>query len=220
MRERRRRQGYDTVSLQKAALPVPTIEAEVFDACPDPLAVFDGGGRLLAANAAARAQGAPDPAGEGTPLGQLLPFWGDGETRDRLLSAAVEPGGASNVEVRVTFEEGARQKVFWVSARRLGEAEPPRIVASAREVTTFHAPAGRGGHVEGPASGEHGELRDPGTGFVTRVAFQKLLDQAIEEASGRASGPARSSPGSGATSSASSPPTRPPPRRPSRRTTS
>jgi len=182
VRERRRRQGYDTVSLQKAAMPVPTIEAEVFDACPDALAVFDGGGRLLGANVAARQQGTPDPAGEGTPLGQLLPFWADGETRDRLLSAALEPGGTSNVEVRVTFEEGARQKVFWVSARRLGEAEPTRIVASAREVSSFHAPAGRGGHPDGPPSGEHGELRDPATGFVTRAAFQKLLDQAIEEA--------------------------------------
>ena len=181
MKERRRRHGYDTVALQKGAVAVPSIEAEVFEGCPDPLAVFDDGGRLLAANGAAKAQGAPDPGGSEAPLGQILPFWADGETRDRLLSAALEPEGATNVEVRFTFEEGARQKVFWVSARRLGTSETARIVASAREVSSFHAPAARS-EAEPPPSGEH-DGRDPVTGFVTRAAFQRLLDQAIEEAS-------------------------------------
>lgn len=105
MKPRRRRSGYDTVALQKAAVTTASLEASVFEACPDALAVFDSGGRLLAANAAARAQGAPDPSGADAPLGQLLPFWNDEEARDRLLAAALGPDGASNLEVRVFLED-------------------------------------------------------------------------------------------------------------------
>jgi diguanylate cyclase (GGDEF)-like protein len=157
-----------------------SLEAEVFNACPDPIAVFDATGRLLAANAAARAEGAPDPAGAGAALGQILPFWSEGEARDLLLAAALEPGGASNVEVRIVFEDGARRKTFWISAGRLGTTEPPRIVASAREVSQ-RSSAGTGAEETGPSQASH-LSRDPVTGFVTRAAFQELLDEAIEDA--------------------------------------
>ncbi len=181
MRERRRRPGYDTVALQKAAVPSRPLEASVFDACPDPLAVFDTAGRLLAANAAARAEGAPEPEGATEALGQLLPFWSHGEGRDRLLAGALEPGGVANVEVHVSLDEGSRRKAFWVSAQRLGSSEPVRIVASARDVSTvLYAPAETaGGGLEPPAPHES---RDPVTGFVTRATFQALLEQAIEAA--------------------------------------
>jgi len=182
MKERRRRPGYDTVAMSKGAVASLSLEASVFDACPDPLAIFEDGGRLLAANAAARAEGAPDPAGAGEPLGQLLPFWADAETRDRLLSAALEPEGASNVEVRVAFEDGASSKVFWVSARRLGEAEPPRLVASARNVSVAHALTRETARAETLAGTQ--ASRDPVTGFITRAAFQEILEKAIEAASG------------------------------------
>jgi diguanylate cyclase (GGDEF)-like protein len=180
MKERRRRPGYDTVAMSKAAVASLSLEASVFEACPDPLAIFEPGGRLLAANAAARAEGTPDPAGAEEPLGQLLPFWGDSETRDELLAAALEPGGASNVEVRVTFEDSALCKVFWVSARRLGEAEPARLVASARNVSVAHALTRDSARAETLA----GTLasRDPVTGFITRAAFQEILEKAIEDA--------------------------------------
>ena len=181
MKERRRRSGYDTVALQKAAVAQSSLEASVFAACPDPLAVFDATGRLLAANAAARAQGSPDPAGANAPLGQLLPFWGDGETRDRLLEAALAPGGVSNVEVRISFEDGSRQKVFWVSACRLGEGDPARLVASAREVALLSIRARDDADGEGSGT-QPSASRDPVTGFVTRAAFQEVLDRAIEEA--------------------------------------
>lgn len=181
MKERRRRTGYDTVALQKKAVSSAAIEASVFDGCPDPLAVFDAAGRLLAANAAARGQGAPDPSGSDAPLGQLLPFWGDEEARERLLSAALAPGGASNLEVRVSFEDGARRKVFWVSARRLGEEEPARVVASARDVGLLRPLDGEAVPGEETAASNR-ESRDPVTGFLTRAAFQGLLDEAIEEA--------------------------------------
>ena len=180
MKERRRRAGYDTVALQKGSIASASMEAAVFDACPDPIAVFDAGGRLLAANAAARAEGAPDPAGAGEALGQLLPFWSDVETRDLLLAAALGPGGASNVEVHVTFDGGSRRKAFWVSAKRLGESDPPRVVASARDVSARPA-AGAASSGSGTTPPAH-LSRDPVTGFVTRAAFQELLEVAIEEA--------------------------------------
>ena len=180
MKERRRRPGYDTVAMSKAAVSTLSLEASVFEGCPDPLAIFDTGGRLVAANAAARAEGAPDPTGAEEPLGQLLPFWGDCETRDGLLSAALDPNGASNVEVRVTFEDAALSKVFWVSARRLGDAEPPRLVASARNVSTARALTRETARSETLAGTN--EYRDPVTGFVTRAAFQELLEKAIEHA--------------------------------------
>lgn len=180
MKERRKRQGYDTVAMSKAAVASLSLEASVFDGCPDPLAIFENGGRLLAANAAARSEGAPDPAGAGEPLGQLLPFWADGESRDRLLSAALGPDGTSNLEVRVELEDRTKSKVFWVSARRLGDADPPRVVASARNVTGAHALAREIARDEPPAAA-HGSS-DPVTGFVLRAAFQELLEKAIEEA--------------------------------------
>lgn len=180
MKERRRRQGYDTVAMSKAAVASLSLEASVFGGCPDPLAVFEDGGRLLAVNAAARAEGAPDPTGAEEPLEQLLPFWADAETRDRLLVAAFEPAGALNVEVRVHFDDGASSKVFWVSARRLGEAEPPRLVACARNVSVAHAltrETARNETLVGVQS-----TRDPVTGFVTRAEFQQILEKAIEDA--------------------------------------
>ncbi|MBK9374448.1 MAG: bifunctional diguanylate cyclase/phosphodiesterase [Holophagales bacterium] len=180
MKERRRRQGYDTVAMSKAAVTALSLEASVFDGCPDPLAIFEPRGRLIAVNAAARTEGAPDPAGAEEALGQLLPFWGDSETRDRLLSAALDPNGASNVEVRVTFEDSARNKVFWVSARRLGDSEPALLVASARNVSAAHALTRETARNETLAS-THAS-RDPVTGFVTRAAFQELLEKAIEHA--------------------------------------
>lgn len=181
MKERRRRTGYDTVALQKAAVATASLEASVFAACPDPLAVFDSEGRLLAANPAARSQGAPDPSGADAPLGQLLPFWEDGDARDRLLSAALGPEGATNLEVRVALEDGARRKVFWVSARRLDEDEPARLVASAREVGVLRPPDTAGAAAAELAAATQAS-RDPVTGFVTRAAFQVLLDGAIEKA--------------------------------------
>ncbi len=180
MKERRRRQGYDTVAMSKAAVASLSLEASVFDACPDPLAIFADGGRLLAANAAARAEGAPDPAGAEEPLGQLLPFWADSETRDRLLASALEPAGASNVEVRVTFEDSALCKVFWVSARRLGDTEPARLVACARNVSVAHALTRDTARAETLAGTQ--ASRDPVTGFITRAAFQEILEKAIEDA--------------------------------------
>lgn len=180
MKERRRRQGYDTVAMSKAAVAALSLEASVFDACPDPLAIFEEGGRLLAANAAARAEGAPDPAGAEEPLGQLLPFWADSETRDRLLAAGLEPAGASNVEVRVAFEDGASSKVFWVSARRLGDTEPARLVACARNVSVAHALTRDVARAETLAGTQ--ASRDPVTGFITRAAFQEILEKAIEDA--------------------------------------
>jgi diguanylate cyclase (GGDEF)-like protein len=180
MKERRRRQGYDTVAMSKTAVASLSLEASVFDACPDPLAIFEDGGRLLAANAAARAEGAPDPAGAEEPLGQLLPFWADSETRDRLLTAGMEPAGASNVEVRVAFEDGASSKVFWVSARRLGDMEPARLVACARNVSVAHALTRDIARAEALAGTQ--ASRDPVTGFVTRAAFQEILEKAIEDA--------------------------------------
>ncbi len=180
MKERRRRQGYDTVAMSKEAVASLSLEASVFDACPDPLAILEDGGRLLAANAAARAEGAPDPAGAEEPLGQLLPFWADRETRDRLLTAGLEPGGASNVEVRVAFEDGASSKVFWVSARRLGDVEPARLVACARNVSVAHALTREIARAETLAGTQ--ASRDPVTGFVTRAAFQEILEKAIEDA--------------------------------------
>lgn len=183
VRERRRRAGYDTVSLQKAAIAGASLEASVFEGCPDALAVFDADGRLLAANVAARAQGAPDPEGSDDVLGQLLPFWTDGEGRDRLLAAALSPEAAVNHEVRVRLDDGARRRMFWVSARRLGEADPPRVVASAREVPVVRpepeAPPQAepdAGRPEDAAAGT-----DPVTGFATRSAFQALLDRAVDE---------------------------------------
>ncbi|MBK9088594.1 MAG: bifunctional diguanylate cyclase/phosphodiesterase [Holophagales bacterium] len=166
--------------MSKAAVASLSLEASVFEACPDPLAIFEDGGRLLAANVAARAEGAPDPAGAEEPLGQLLPFWADGETRDRLLTAALEPAGASNVEVRVAFEDGASSKVFWVSARRLGNVEPARLVACARNVSVAHALTRDIARAETLAGTQ--ASRDPVTGFVTRAAFQEILEKAIEDA--------------------------------------
>jgi diguanylate cyclase (GGDEF)-like protein len=180
MKERRRRPGYDTVAMSKATVASLSLEASVFDACPDPLAIFEDGGRLLAANAAARAEGAPDPAGAEEPLGQLLPFWADSETRDRLLTAGLEPAGASNVEVRVAFEDGASSKVFWVSARRLGDTEPARLVACARNVSVAHALTRDIARAETLAGTQ--ASRDPVTGFVTRAAFQEILEKAIDDA--------------------------------------
>jgi diguanylate cyclase (GGDEF)-like protein len=181
MKERRRRPGYDTVALQKAVVTRMSLEASAFETCPDPLAVFDAEGRLLAANTAAREQGAPDPAGAGEPLGQLLPFWVDDEARDRLLASALEPGGASNVEVRISFEDGTRRKVYWVSARQLGEADPVRLIASSRDVSGLRISTDEDASTAGLSVAMQAP-RDPVTGFVTRAAFQELLDQAIEEA--------------------------------------
>lgn len=180
MKEKRRRAGYDTVAMSKAAVATLSLEASVFEACPDPLAIFEAGGRLLAANAAARSEGAPDPAGAEEPLGQLLPFWADGETRDRLLASALGPDGASNLEVRIDFEDRTKSKVFWVSARRLGETEPPRLVASARNVSVAHALTRESARIETLVATQ--ASRDPVTGFVIRAAFQELLEKAIEEA--------------------------------------
>jgi len=180
VRERKRRGGYDTVALSKAAVSAPPpLEATAFQACPDPLAVFDGKGRLLAANAAARAQGSPDPSGASEPLEQLLPFWCDGESRDGLLASALGPQGASNVEVRIAFDSGARVKLFRVSASRLAADGPARVVASAREAPPASA-AGAGPDTE-PGPGPDA-ARDPVTGFLHRAPFQAQLDAAIEEA--------------------------------------
>lgn len=188
MKERRRRHGYDTVAMHKAAAAAPSLEESVFRACPDALAVFDATGRLIAANAAARAQGSPDPEGVGEPLGQLLPFWGDVETRDVLLALALAPDGASNVEVRVELDGGRRVKVFRVSARRLDDTEPPRLVASARDVSGLPGlapppPSDVEGEAAGTAAPNAPPARDPVTGFVTRTTFQAILDVAVEEAS-------------------------------------
>ena len=180
MKERRRRRPYDTVALSKAQVAARSLEAAVFDSCPDPLALLDADGRLLMANAAARAEGAPAPEGASEPLGQLLPFWGDVEARDALLAAARESGGARNLEVRLEFDGGSKRKVFRVSAGPLGEAEPLRFVAVARDVTCFERTP------SGPPSGATRaatELpRDPVTGFVGRSEFQEILERAIEEA--------------------------------------
>jgi len=179
VKERRRRPGYDTVALPKPGAEKPSLEALAFAGLPDPAAVLDGEGRLLVANAAAREEGAPAPEGTGAPLGQLLPFWNAPEGRDALLEAAVGPGGARDVEVRVTSEDGSLTKLFRVSARRIAGEGPVRVVAVARNVTALvtdevAAPAPRPPE-ETPSS------IDPVTGFVTRTTFQALLEAAIEE---------------------------------------
>jgi diguanylate cyclase (GGDEF)-like protein len=183
VKERRRRAGYDTVSLQKAAIAGASLEASVFEECPDALAVFDADGRLLAANAAARAQGAPDPEGSDDVHGQLLPFWTDDEGRDGLLAAAFSPDGAVNREVRVRLDDGARRRMFWVSARRLDESDPPRVVAAAREVPAVRPDAGAHPRSEAEAATAEQAAAgtDPVTGFATRAAFQVLLDRAVDE---------------------------------------
>ncbi len=179
MKERRKRPGYDTVALPKPGAGGDSLEALAFTGLPDPAAVLDGEGRLLLANGAARAEGAPAPEGTGAPLGQLLPFWSDPESRDALLEATAGPGGARGVEVRVAFEDGSLQKLFQVSARRIAGEGPVRVVVVARDVTALGtdqvaAPAPRPPE-ETPAS------TDPGTGFVTRTTFQALLEAAIED---------------------------------------
>ncbi len=179
MKERRRRPGYDTVALPKPGTAKPPLEALAFAALPDPAAVLDGEGRLLAANAAARAEGAPAPEGTGAPLGQLLPFWNDPESRDALLAAAAGSERATGVENRVAFESGSRRKAFRVSARHIPGDGPSLVVALARETTSPDAekddqPAVR------PTEGTPDSI-DPVTGFVTRTAFQALLETAIEE---------------------------------------
>jgi diguanylate cyclase (GGDEF)-like protein len=179
VKERRRRPGYDTVALPKPGGEKPALEALAFAGLPDPAAVLDVDGRLLVANAAARAEGAPAPEGTAAPLGQLLPFWSAPEGRDALLEAAVGPGGARDLEVRVVLEEGSRRRVFRVSARRIAGEGPTRLVVVARDVTALateedDVPA------PSPSEGTPGSI-DPVTGFVTRTAFQALLETAIEE---------------------------------------
>lgn len=180
MRERKKKGGYDTVALSKAAVAASPVEAAAFRACPAPLAVFDDAGRLLAANLAAQAQGAPHPTETSDPLEQLLPFWGDGPTRDRLLAAALA-ADASGLEVRISFDDGAREKRFRVSAARLDGAGPVRIVAAAHELGAASDAAGAGTAPEA-SPGQDEEAREPVTGFLTRFAFQRLLDRTIEEA--------------------------------------
>lgn len=179
MREKRRRHGYDTVALPKPVAEKPALEALAFAGLPDPAAVLDGEGRLLAANASARAEGAPAPEGTSAPLGQLLPFWNDPESRDALLAATGSPDGARDIEVRLASEQGSRRRVFRISARRIVDEGPIRLVAVARDVTALAternaAPAPR------PAEGASDSI-DPVTGFETRTAFQALLESAIEE---------------------------------------
>lgn len=182
MKERRRRPGYDTVALQRPGGERPSLESVAFAAGPDPAVVFDGEGRLLAANAAARAEGVPAPEGASAPLGQLLPFWPDAAARDALVAASLGPGGARDVEVRVVLEEGAREKVFRVATCRIGDEEPPRLVAFARDVSALTPGAGErpsaAARAESPSSS-----RDPVTGFVTRTVFQSLLETAVDDAS-------------------------------------
>ncbi len=179
MKERRKRPGYDTVALQKPGTLGPSLEALAFTGLPDPAAVLDGEGRLLLANGAARAEGAPSPEGANAPLGQLLPFWSDPESRDALLAAAAGPGGARDLEVRVAFEDGSRRRTFRVSARRVAGDGPARVVAVARDVTAFAADEIA---VAAPPSVEGAPgSTDPATGFVTRTAFQALLETAVEE---------------------------------------
>ena len=190
MRERRRKAGYETVSLQKAAVASASLEASVWEACPDALAVFDASGRLLAANAAARTNGAPAPEGSQDVLGQLLPFWTDDEGRDALLAAALSAETAVNHEVRVRLDDGARRRIFWISARRLGASDPPRIVAAAREVPAALLAAEASARSEARADTPPPAVApvDPVTGFATRSAFQILLDEAVDE-SGRSGRP-------------------------------
>ena len=181
MRERRRRSGYDTVSLPKGAFPVPSLEAAAFASLPDPAAVLDEEGRLLAANGAARAVGTAEPEGADAPLDQLLPFWDDRDGRERLLELALGKTGAPDVEVRVALDGEARVRVFRVTAGRVGDEDPVRLVAVARDVTSLSL-ASPGERPADLAAGAAEPARDPVTGFVTRTAFQELLERAIEQA--------------------------------------
>ncbi len=166
---------------QPPATPLATAAAASlhFRLSPDPAAIFDGRGRLLAVNPACQAEGAPGPTLSDAPLEQLVPFWIDPEGRERLLHGALKPGGVSNLELTVPLDDGTREKVFWVSAKSVGVGMATRVIASARQMP-------RSGPIpereQAPRTPPGLLYRDPVTGFLTRETFQVLLEEALGKA--------------------------------------
>ena len=142
---------------------------------PDAVAFFDGEGRVLLANEAARSEGTPKPEIGGSPPSSAVPFWVDEDGRGRLLRAA--EAYVQNMEVRFISHWDHKERVFWVSVRRT----PGGILAAARDVTQKLSE-----HelykmlYEELASGSD---RDLTTGFLNRERFHNQLTKEIEKGS-------------------------------------
>jgi len=89
--------------------PLPSLVAS----SPDPAALFDAEGRVLAVNDAATAIGAAGPAAGEPAKGSFLPFWADETGRERLIRAA-SSASDHDIEVRFPAPEGLAERVFWV----------------------------------------------------------------------------------------------------------
>jgi diguanylate cyclase (GGDEF)-like protein len=151
-----------------------TFDRLVLDA-PDPTAVFDAQGHLLAANPAARREGSPGPASEGPPLTELLPFWTDDEGRVRLLEGLAEPLGLKNLEIRFRVYGEKQERVFWISADPAPGVGPGCFVATARDVSAKSAEIEllKICYEELATQSD----RDPVTGFYSRERFRLILER-------------------------------------------
>jgi diguanylate cyclase (GGDEF)-like protein len=160
--------------------PAPRKSPSLFLNSPDPAALFEEDGRLLTVNDAALNEGAPWPTAGDPPPPELLPFWTDAGSRARLLRDAATPDGARNLEVRVTANGDATERIFWITARACPEAGEGRFIAVAREVTDKSAELER-------LKSLYNELaersdRDPLTGFLNREHFRFDLDREVARA--------------------------------------
>jgi diguanylate cyclase (GGDEF)-like protein len=146
---------------------------------PDPSALFDSVGHLLAANEAARGEGAPPPASDGPPLTFLLPFWTDDEGRTKVLAGAATDAGLKNLEVRFQVYGEKQERVFWISARRIPGSDD-RLVAVAREVSEKSAEMEllKICYEELASQSD----RDVTTGFFSRDHFRLLLEREVARA--------------------------------------
>lgn len=137
-----------------------------FEFSPDPSAVVDGEGRLLAVNDAARRSGSPGP--EPTPPAFAPPFWTSPEERGAFL-AAIGDGGFRDRVVLLPGVGPGKTTRYLVSAVAIGSGPAAQIAATAR------ASEWTGGARGGP-------MIDPLTGLLGREPFRTSLERMVEEA--------------------------------------
>ena len=140
------------------------LNAFFFEFSPDPAAVIDAEGRILAVNDAARGAGAPGP--EAAPPAFAPPFWTSAEERAAFLSASVGDGFRDRAVLLPELRAGATTR-FLVSAVAIGSGPSARIAATAR------ASEWTGGARGGPAT-------DPLTGLLGREPFRAALERMVE----------------------------------------
>jgi diguanylate cyclase (GGDEF)-like protein len=140
------------------------LPAFFFEFSPDPSAVIDAGGRLLAVNDAARRAGAPGP--EASPPPFAPPFWTSSEERAAFLSAIPDGGFRDRAVLLPELKAGTTTR-YLVSAVAVGSGPAAQIVATARAS-------------ERTAGARGGPMTDPLTGLPGREPFRALLERMVE----------------------------------------